>query len=728
MHRKLALLLFAVVCASAALAHPMGNFSISHYSKLEPRADGVELRYIIDVAEIPTFQEMQQYNFKADTNDPRFRSYLQQKVEQLISGLELNVGAHRVPLHLRSRQEMFSPGAGGMPTMKIGLTLWAPVRGAGVLTLHFRDLNFPERAGWKEVVAVGNASTLLRSSVPASDRSHELADYPTDLLNSPPQVTEAELQVKFAAVEKPSPSVVAEEKIVAPIATPSPAPQPSPSEPVLAANRQARGDRFTELIRTSDFSFWFLVTAGILAAGLGALHALEPGHGKTIVAAYLVGNRGTAWHAVLLGLVVTASHTAGVYVLAGITMYASRYIVPEKLYPILSAFSGVIIAGLGIVLILRHLTGAPLDHSHDDGVAHSHWFTFKPRTAPAEKRQTSLAQLTLLGITGGIIPCPAALVVLLSAFSLHRIGFGLFLVAAFSAGLAAVLITVGLLMVYARRAVSRWQPDRPLFTRWLPLSSAIVVTLVGLALLAKSVSAMGFASLSLRPQTLLPAVTIIGLGFLLGIRHSTDPDHVVAVSTIVSRESSVGRAAVIGIMWGLGHTLTIMLVGGAIIVFGFVIPPRLGLGLELCVACMLVLLGIMSLRPQRMAKLLQKHSERESTPQVRGYRHLRPLSIGIVHGLAGSAAVALLVLSTIRTPVWAISYLFVFGVGTIAGMVLMTAAIAIPFTLTGRHFVKLNSVLVRISAVVSLAFGSLLIYELGFVAGFFTTNPHWTPR
>ena len=253
-----------------------------------------------------------------------------------------------------------------------------------------------------------------------------------------------------------------------------------PSAPTwLHANRQATPrNKFTELVSARNLSFWFLFTAALIAAGLGALHALEPGHGKTIVAAYLVGSRGTARHAVFLGFIVTAAHTAGVYLLGAITLYASKYIVPEQLYPWLGMISGIIIAVLASYLMIRAWTGEDGDHGHEIGSAHSHWFASLGGRRTAEKddpslgdggalsggaaKKVSLTQLLTLGITGGIVPCPAALVVLLGAFSLHRVGFGLFLIVAFSLGLAAVLIAIGLLMVYARQFIARWKRDGPL--------------------------------------------------------------------------------------------------------------------------------------------------------------------------------------------------------------------------------------------------------------------------
>jgi high-affinity nickel-transport protein len=314
-------------------------------------------------------------------------------------------------------------------------------------------------------------------------------------------------------------------------------------------------------------------------------------------------------------------------------------------------------------------------------------------------------------------------------------------------------------------------------------------------------------------------LAVIALGFFLGMRHATDPDHVIAVTTIVARQRTLKHAAWIGVLWGIGHSVTILLVGAAIILFSVVIPPRIGLTMELSVGLMLVLLGVLNLtgimrwitdtlspglgirgsgfaepsgepvpscsppagafRPRPTGVCESRtpdpgtlfsgaqpgregtvhshvhvhrdyihshvhghgpgghgHSE-EATPQgwldrVFGrlglYQFLRPLIVGVVHGMAGSAAVALLVLTVIRDPIWAISYLLVFGVGTIAGMMLTTAAIAVPFAYTGKRFARVNRYLAVGSGLVSLAFGCFIVYQIGFVQGLFTSHPHWTPR
>lgn len=232
---------------------------------------------------------------------------------------------------------------------------------------------------------------------------------------------------------------------------------------------------------------------------------------------------------------------------------------------------------------------------------------------------------------------------------------------------------------------------------------------------------------------------ILALGFVLGMRHATDADHVVAVSTIVSRARSLRAAAPIGILWGLGHTLTISVVGGAIVLFGIVIPPYVGLGMELSVAIMLVLLGAMTVhsvlheatslaraRPYAHG-LAHRHAHDAEPPPPRRARSKRPLVVGIVHGLAGSAAVALLVLGAIRDALWALGYLLVFGVGTIAGMLVITSALALPIAAVAQRFERLHRALGIVTGCASIVFGAVLVYEIGFVHGLFTGHPQWTP-
>lgn len=265
-------------------------------------------------------------------------------------------------------------------------------------------------------------------------------------------------------------------------------------------------------------------------------------------------------------------------------------------------------------------------------------------------------------------------------------------------------------------------------------------------------------------------LTIVAIGFLLGMRHATDPDHVIAVSTIVSREHNIRRSALIGAAWGVGHTLTILAVGSAIILFRITLPPRLGLAMELAVGIMLIVLGLKNIRgmiassadrlaPAAGGELDQEtpryhshgdyvhlhphpHShghphDPQHTPvaaldhwfqRYRQYQLFRPLIVGLIHGMAGSAAVALLVLSTISNLHWAVAYLLVFGLGTILGMMLITLTIGTTFAYGQRRFARIGHYFAAVAGLVSLLFGLFIAYQIGFVNGLFTNHVHWIPK
>jgi hypothetical protein len=281
-------------------------------------------------------------------------------------------------------------------------------------------------------------------------------------------------------------------------------------------------------------------------------------------------------------------------------------------------------------------------------------------------------------------------------------------------------------------------------------------------------------------DTIVNLASLLVLGFVLGMRHATDADHVIAIATIVSRQRSLRGSAMIGVAWGIGHTLTILAVGSAIILFGVVIPPRMGLAMEFAVGVMLVILGAFALTgmagvvreasmsvlgkifPRQVGSLAdpdhfhahahgdyvhrhrhdhggRRHGHGEDKTALarldakfRGfllYRWLRPLVVGVVHGLAGSAAVALIVLSAVRDPIWAMAYLLLFGVGTIGGMMLITVVLSAPFAFTSSSLPRFNWQLRAASGLVSFVFGLFLIYEIGFVeGGLFASTPVWQPR
>lgn len=221
-------------------------------------------------------------------------------------------------------------------------------------------------------------------------------------------------------------------------------------------------------------------------------------------------------------------------------------------------------------------------------------------------------------------------------------------------------------------------------------------------------------------------LTILSLGFVLGMRHATDADHVVAVTTFVSRRRNARAAALIGALWGLGHTATILLVGGAIVMLGIAVPTRVGLSMELSVAVMLIVLGMTNIRRtlEAIDDVAQQKRNDVSTLQpaqsLSGY--LRPIVVGAIHGLAGSAAVALLVLTTIREAGWAMFYLALFGLGTTVGMVVLTVMMSVPLSLIAARFTGSERFLARATGLVSVLFGLFLVYQIGFVGGLIVPN------
>ena len=465
----LCLALTFVWLAPAAVAHPMGNFTISHASSLRAERDRLVLRYRLDIAEIPSVAEMRELDADGDktVSEAEKAAYLKDEVPKLTRGLHLKIDGEARPLDVTGSDLTPRPGAGGLPTLLITINYELPVEAsASPHTVEYEDANYAGLTGWREVVVTaGDGVMLADSAAPATSDSDGLMTYPTDELAAPPQVTAASFTFTTSG-----------EAVAAAPTT----------APVQAGATGKPRDRFAELISAEHLTVGVVLVSLALAFTLGCFHALAPGHGKTVVAAYLVGARGTARHAALLGAIVTLTHTIGVFALGLVVLFLSEYVLPERLYPWLGFASGMIIVAIGLWSLTRRLAraytpgqSATLADPHGPG-GHTH----------AIPDKITLASLVALGVSGGMVPCPSALVVLLSAVALGRVAFGLILIVAFSLGLAMVLIVIGLLILRARQSFERFRWSGGLFEK-LPIASALAVTVIGGLIAWRSLAVAG---------------------------------------------------------------------------------------------------------------------------------------------------------------------------------------------------------------------------------------------
>jgi len=430
--RKLVLVLFALaalVAPAAAAAHPLGNFTVNRFSRVEVSGPRLCVRYVLDLAEIPTYQ--------AGRIDARTYA------REIAQNARLSVDGKAAALRPVRTRLAHPRGAGGLDTTRLEVVLAGP-RLDGTSRIAYRDGNYRDRIGWKEIVVGADTPS----------RSHELRAYPKDLLQSP--LDQISVTTDLAPGDGPD-------------VTPS-----LSSGRSLQAPDRVADSGFAALVGRSHLSL--LVILASLGAALfwGAAHALSPGHGKTIVTAYLVGRRGTVRHAGLLGLIVTITHTIGVFTLGLVTLALSQFIVPDRLYPWLNLVSGLLVVGIGASVFYsrwRHRRA----HAHGHHHHHHH-----------AEPDASFRALLAVGVSGGLLPCPSALVVLLAAISLHRVAFGLLLIVAFSAGLALAITAIGCAAVLARGAFRRVSLEGPL-VRLLPAASALVILAAGLAMTVRAV-------------------------------------------------------------------------------------------------------------------------------------------------------------------------------------------------------------------------------------------------
>lgn len=473
-------LLFLFAFAVSVNAHPLGNFSVNNYSRIDVEKSQIRLHCVLDMAEIPTFQESQQIDQdKNDSlSDEELGAYLEQLTPQYAANLKLFVDEQPVQIQTAAKNISLRSGSGNLPTLRIEWDFGAEISlnaKDAVHRLQFENANYKERVGWNEIVVNRAADvSVFDSSAFGSALTDELETYPEDMLLAP--LSEREAKLSFSASDIPADAkalLTRDGKTSAPV----------------------QKDKFAELIAVPEITPAIALFGLLLAAGFGAMHAMSPGHGKTVVGAYLIGTKGTVKHAAFLGLTVTITHTLGVFALGLITLFATQFILPERIMPFLGFVSGLLVLFIGLSLFKSRLLSAlgyqTDDHDHEhlqddnhddqhdeghgafshthDGNTHSH---LPPETV-------TWKSLLALGISGGLLPCPSALVLMLAAISKDRIGYGLLLTLAFSFGLAATLMCVGLAFLYLGKILDRPSLAKNPIIKALPVFSAFIIACVG---------------------------------------------------------------------------------------------------------------------------------------------------------------------------------------------------------------------------------------------------------
>jgi len=500
----------ALLPATPASAHPLGNFTVNTADRLTVARGGLEVEHVVDLAEIPTVQLRPTVDRNRDgvLSDAELTTYAGAECARIIPLLRLAVDGAPATLRLRSSLGQSRPGAAGLNTTRLECRLDGPARPRREVT--FTDSSVTRRVGWKEVTATAICGSLTQSDVPVDSPSDLLTAYPLDELRSPLDVRSARLEVSSRG--QCAASGGAERSL---------------GTTVLPRGAGRLTTDFTDFVGRPDLSLPLALLAIGLSVLFGALHALAPGHGKTVMAAYLVGQRGTRRQALWLGGMVTFTHTASVLLL-GAVLTVGTLAAPERVVPATEVLSGLLLAALGCYLLLpavRRLRAAPPDHDHDHDHDHSHSHEQAhelvgagapaaehqhphaqgPAPAPAEHshggrshvhaplpdRPFGWRSLTTMGVAGGLVPSPSALVVLLGAAALGRAAFGAVLVLGYGIGMAMTLTVAGLLLVRAQAVITRrgWRLSRTrALGTALPALTAGVVVLVGLGLVARGIA------------------------------------------------------------------------------------------------------------------------------------------------------------------------------------------------------------------------------------------------
>jgi ABC-type nickel/cobalt efflux system permease component RcnA len=497
-----------VVPAGAAVAHPLGNFTVNTSAALSVERERVSVDFVVDMAEIPTYQARRSLDADGDgqISDAEGAAWAAKNCADAAGQAQVSFDGRPARLSVGSAAVSFPPGTAGLPTLRLTCGLTAPAAiGRGEHSVAWHSSVYTDRVGWREVTAVGSGTSLLSSDVPVNSASAQLTRYPADLLSSPLDQRSAKLRVRGDGGTSSGAANGA-----AAVAGP-PAGRVSSALPrgVDAASRS-----FTALVARRNLTVAFGALALALAVVLGAIHALAPGHGKTVMAAYLVGQRGSLRQAGVIAITVTTTHTVGVLIL-GVVLSASTTLASEAIYPWLGLASGAMLAAVGFNLMRRawasrrgraggeghthvhththdHQPAQPHPHSHGLGRPHSHGPHLDTALADGPMSRRTLVAM---GVAGGMVPSPSALVVLLGAIALGRAWFGVVLVVGYGLGMAFTLTAAGLLLVRARGILDRRETttsSRPsrlaVLAGAMPAVTATVIVTVGLFLAVQGAS------------------------------------------------------------------------------------------------------------------------------------------------------------------------------------------------------------------------------------------------
>jgi nickel/cobalt transporter (NicO) family protein len=491
----------ALVAARPVDAHPLGNFTINHFAGITVAPSEIRLDVVIDMAEIPTFQERQRIDTDEDgtVSDDEAAAAQAPACDAQAASLRLSVGGSAATTERTSAAISFPAGLGGLSTMRIECSyvarLTAPI--AAATPIRFEDASYPERIGWREIVAFGDGTAVEAAGLPATSPSKRLTAYPEDLISQP-------LDIRTATIVATPTGATADP------GGPGSVSADSRADAAIGAVPGGIGGEVPAIFREADLTPLVLLLSIATAFALGAGHALTPGHGKSLMAAYLVGTKGTPVHAVGLGLSVTVSHTIGILVLAGLIVGAQGVLPPDVVIQAAPAVAAVTIAGLGGWMLLieirkRRRAGHAAKahaHEHEHGLEHSHHEEHEHEHErddvvdthshggivhshlPAAISTLSWRGLFALGLAGGLIPSTSALFILLGSIVAGRPVFGLVLVVVFGFGMAAVMTAIGLAVVLARSRLDRMPTDSGLgrIARFAPLAAAVVVLAVGIYL------------------------------------------------------------------------------------------------------------------------------------------------------------------------------------------------------------------------------------------------------